>query len=47
MAAILSRGDELTLKRLGRFFQYVILFPNVVQQKSNILIWNWPNKLNV
>ena len=42
-----SEGDYLTLKRLGHFFQYVILFPNVIQQKSNILIWNWSNKLNV
>ena len=37
---------DLTLKRLGHFFQYVILFPNVVQQKCNIFIWNWSNKLN-
>ena len=39
---------RLTLKRLGHFsFQYVILFPNVVHQKSNIFIWNWSNKWNV
>ena len=40
-------GGILTLKRLSHFFQYVILFPNVVQQKSNIFIWNWSNKLMV
>ena len=37
----------LTLIRLGNFFHYVILFPDVVQQKCNIFIWNRPNKLNV
>ena len=37
----------LTLKRLGHFFQYVILFRNVVQLKCNVFIWNWSNKLNV
>ena len=37
----------LTLKRLGHFFQYLILFPNVVQQRCNIFIWNWSNKFNV
>ena len=37
----------LTLKRLGHFFPYVILFPNVVQLICNIFIWNWSNKLNV
>ena len=37
----------LTLKQLGHFFQYLILFPNVVQQICNIFIWNWSNKLNV
>ena len=36
----------LTLKQLGNFFQYVILFPNVVQQKYDIFIWNWSNKFN-
>ena len=29
------------------FFQYAILFLNVVQQKCNIFIWNWSNELNV
>ena len=29
------------------FFQYVILFPSVVQQKCDIFIWNWSNELNV
>ena len=37
----------LTLKRRGHFFQYVILFPNVVQQKCNIFKWSCSNKLNV
>ena len=40
-------GQRLTLKRLGHFFQYVILFPSVIQQKYNIFIYNWSNKLNV
>ena len=42
-----SQGWTLTLKWLDHLFQYVILFPNVVQQKSFIFIWNWSNKLNV
>ena len=37
----------LTLKRLGHFFQDVILFSNVVQQKCNIFIWKCSNKLIV
>ena len=37
----------LTLKRLGHFFQYLILFPNVVQQRCNIFVWNWSNKFHV
>ena len=40
-------NSPLTLKRLGHFFQYLILFPNVVQQGCNIFIWNWSNKFNV
>ena len=38
---------SLTLKRLGHFFQNVILFSNVVQQKCNIFIWKCSNKLIV
>ena len=38
---------KLTLKRLGHFFQNVILFSNVVQQKCNIFIWKCSNKLIV
>ena len=45
-AAGSARGG-LTLKRLGHFFRYLILFPNVVQQICNIFIRNWSNKLNV
>ena len=37
----------LTLKRLGHFFQNVILFSNVVQPKCNIFIWKCSNKLIV
>ena len=35
---IKDQASVLTLKRLGLFFQYVILFPNVIQQKCNIFI---------
>ena len=37
----------LTLKRLGHFFQNVILFSNVVRYKCNIFIWNWSNTMNI
>ena len=38
----------LTLKRLGHFFQNVILFSNVVHYKCNIFfVWNWSNTMNV
>ena len=43
----LIKVNHLTLKWLGHFFQYEILFPNVVQQMCNIFIWNWSNILNV
>ena len=39
---------DLTLKRLGHFFfQNVILFSSVVQQKCNIFIWKCSNELIV
>ena len=37
----------LTLKRLGHFFQNVILFSNLAHQKCNIFVWNWFNTMNV
>ena len=39
--------EVLILKRLGHFFQNVILFSNVVQHQCNIFIWNWSNTMNV
>ena len=39
--------DLLTLKRLGNFFQNIILFPSVVHYKCSIFIWNWPSTMNV
>ena len=48
MAEMAEKGlDVLTLKRLGHFFQNVILFSNVVHHKCNIFIWNWSNTMNV
>ena len=41
------KPHSLTLKRLGNFFQNVILFSNVVHHKCNIFIWNWSNAMNV
>ena len=37
----------LTLKRLGHFFQNVILFSNLAHQKCNIFVWKWFNTMNV
>ena len=37
----------LTLKRLGHFFQNVILFSKLLHHKCNIFIWNWSNIMNV
>ena len=47
MSPIRFQSYLLTLKRLGHFFQNVILFSNVVHHKCNIFIWNWTDTMNV
>ena len=37
---------SLTLKRLGHFFQNVILFSHLVHHQCNIFIWNLCNTMN-
>ena len=37
---------SITFKRLGHFFQNVILFSNSVHHKCTI-VWNWTNAMNV
>ena len=46
-ALYLLLGLDLTLKKLGIFFQNVILYSNVFCSKCNILVWNWSNTMNI